>query len=315
ALLLGLDSSPLRFALPAPLPHFYCHVDLYLGDFRDLSFQSLVAGYSLPLLWIFAPGLGLLLGLFQTFSLLAASTSSSSSSSSFPADPELSLKTMDRYVPPPASSSSSSSSPSSSSSSSSQNQLRQDASSMHHRVATFGNTIRQAGVPSTTSSGHLIGRDGSHPLVTLHPYHRHDIAMAGSSSQDTAVVSSSQLVQQSFASNNSSISRQVHGANLQQQQQQHHSHEHEHGHNQRHSNNNSNNHGFNHGFGRLSHEYDDNEGLDDDEDRQSDEGSEGDPRYHEMEVWLQRCSICFDARLDFCLEFCRDQYCRECFQR
>ncbi|KAK3809547.1 MAG: hypothetical protein J3Q66DRAFT_287953 [Benniella sp.] len=34
-----------------------------------------------------------------------------------------------------------------------------------------------------------------------------------------------------------------------------------------------------------------------------------------MEFWLQRCSICFDARLDFCLEFCRDQFCRNCFQR
>ncbi|KAG0329793.1 hypothetical protein BG004_002246 [Podila humilis] len=34
-----------------------------------------------------------------------------------------------------------------------------------------------------------------------------------------------------------------------------------------------------------------------------------------MEYWLQRCSICFDSRLDFCLQYCRDQYCRDCFQR
>ncbi|CAG8837826.1 22296_t:CDS:2, partial [Racocetra persica] len=34
-----------------------------------------------------------------------------------------------------------------------------------------------------------------------------------------------------------------------------------------------------------------------------------------FEYWLQRCSICFDAQLDFCLELCRDQFCRDCFQR
>ncbi|KAG0257090.1 E3 ubiquitin-protein ligase arih2 [Mortierella polycephala] len=58
-----------------------------------------------------------------------------------------------------------------------------------------------------------------------------------------------------------------------------------------------------------------NEYDDDEEDRQSDDGSEVDPGYNEIEIWLQRCSICFDARLDFCLEFCRDQFCRDCFQR
>ncbi|KAL0092980.1 hypothetical protein J3Q64DRAFT_1722419 [Phycomyces blakesleeanus] len=33
----------------------------------------------------------------------------------------------------------------------------------------------------------------------------------------------------------------------------------------------------------------------------------------EMNYWLQRCSICFDARLELCLELCRDQFCQECF--
>ncbi|KAF9081885.1 E3 ubiquitin-protein ligase arih2 [Mortierella sp. AD031] len=36
---------------------------------------------------------------------------------------------------------------------------------------------------------------------------------------------------------------------------------------------------------------------------------------NEMEYYLQRCSICFDSRLDFCLELCRDQFCRDCFQK
>lgn len=35
----------------------------------------------------------------------------------------------------------------------------------------------------------------------------------------------------------------------------------------------------------------------------------------DMDHFLDRCSICFDAQLDMCLEFCRDQYCVECFQR
>ncbi|KAK5802015.1 hypothetical protein F5H01DRAFT_254747, partial [Linnemannia elongata] len=34
-----------------------------------------------------------------------------------------------------------------------------------------------------------------------------------------------------------------------------------------------------------------------------------------MEYYLQRCSICFDSQLDFCLEMCRDQFCRDCFQK
>ncbi|KAJ3124489.1 E3 ubiquitin-protein ligase arih2 [Nowakowskiella sp. JEL0407] len=31
--------------------------------------------------------------------------------------------------------------------------------------------------------------------------------------------------------------------------------------------------------------------------------------------WLTKCSICFDNRLDFCLQGCRDQFCRQCFQQ
>ncbi|KAI7864856.1 hypothetical protein BDF14DRAFT_1731392 [Spinellus fusiger] len=34
-----------------------------------------------------------------------------------------------------------------------------------------------------------------------------------------------------------------------------------------------------------------------------------------MEYWLERCSICFDARLELCLDHCRDQYCLDCFRR
>ncbi|KAI8815454.1 hypothetical protein BJ742DRAFT_17450 [Cladochytrium replicatum] len=38
-------------------------------------------------------------------------------------------------------------------------------------------------------------------------------------------------------------------------------------------------------------------------------------RDQEMDHFLSRCSICFDSRLDFCLQACRDQFCRPCFQR
>ncbi|CAG8493766.1 20315_t:CDS:2 [Rhizophagus irregularis] len=46
----------------------------------------------------------------------------------------------------------------------------------------------------------------------------------------------------------------------------------------------------------------------------SQRGDNGDS-IQDIEYWLQRCSICFDAQLDFCLEVCRDQFCRDCFQR
>lgn len=33
-----------------------------------------------------------------------------------------------------------------------------------------------------------------------------------------------------------------------------------------------------------------------------------------MERYFNRCSICFDSPLDFCLPICKDQFCRKCFQ-
>ena len=35
----------------------------------------------------------------------------------------------------------------------------------------------------------------------------------------------------------------------------------------------------------------------------------------DLNIYLERCSICFDSKLDLCLEYCRDQFCLECFQR
>lgn len=35
----------------------------------------------------------------------------------------------------------------------------------------------------------------------------------------------------------------------------------------------------------------------------------------EMQQWVERCSICFESKLDLCLDFCRDQFCLECFQK
>ncbi|KAI8341044.1 hypothetical protein BC941DRAFT_369789 [Chlamydoabsidia padenii] len=52
--------------------------------------------------------------------------------------------------------------------------------------------------------------------------------------------------------------------------------------------------------------------MDEDSDMES---SFGDSEEHQMDYWMQRCSICFDAPLDLCLEFCGDQYCNGCFQR
>ncbi|KAI7850675.1 hypothetical protein BDC45DRAFT_546516 [Circinella umbellata] len=34
-----------------------------------------------------------------------------------------------------------------------------------------------------------------------------------------------------------------------------------------------------------------------------------------MEYWLQKCSICLSKRYALCLESCRDQFCKPCFQR
>ncbi|KAI8061186.1 hypothetical protein BC940DRAFT_245397 [Gongronella butleri] len=35
----------------------------------------------------------------------------------------------------------------------------------------------------------------------------------------------------------------------------------------------------------------------------------------DLSYWIERCSICFDARLDLCLDYCRDQFCTGCFRR
>ncbi|KAI8091179.1 uncharacterized protein B0P05DRAFT_256570 [Gilbertella persicaria] len=35
----------------------------------------------------------------------------------------------------------------------------------------------------------------------------------------------------------------------------------------------------------------------------------------DIQKYLERCSICFDAKLDLCLEYCRDQFCTDCFQK
>ncbi|CAJ0851038.1 13812_t:CDS:2 [Entrophospora sp. SA101] len=37
-------------------------------------------------------------------------------------------------------------------------------------------------------------------------------------------------------------------------------------------------------------------------------GSDNLTSVQDIEYWLQRCSICFDAQLDFCLDLCRDQF-------
>ena len=34
-----------------------------------------------------------------------------------------------------------------------------------------------------------------------------------------------------------------------------------------------------------------------------------------MEYWMQKCSICLSKRYALCLESCRDQFCKPCFQR
>lgn len=31
--------------------------------------------------------------------------------------------------------------------------------------------------------------------------------------------------------------------------------------------------------------------------------------------YLESCSICFESKLDFCLDYCRDQFCLDCFQK
>lgn len=45
------------------------------------------------------------------------------------------------------------------------------------------------------------------------------------------------------------------------------------------------------------------------------DGEEEDEEDEELQRWSERCSICFDAKLDLCLDLCRDQFCLSCFQR
>jgi hypothetical protein len=35
----------------------------------------------------------------------------------------------------------------------------------------------------------------------------------------------------------------------------------------------------------------------------------------ELNQWQERCSICFESKLDLCLGYCRDQFCIDCFQQ
>lgn len=51
----------------------------------------------------------------------------------------------------------------------------------------------------------------------------------------------------------------------------------------------------------------------DDEDEKK--GRFGDTPSMEVEYWMYRCSICFDANQELCLNRCRDQFCRDCFNR
>ncbi|KAI8976799.1 hypothetical protein BDB01DRAFT_307712 [Pilobolus umbonatus] len=39
------------------------------------------------------------------------------------------------------------------------------------------------------------------------------------------------------------------------------------------------------------------------------------PDHSELGGLVNRCSICFDAKLDLCIEECRDQFCLDCFQK
>jgi hypothetical protein len=42
---------------------------------------------------------------------------------------------------------------------------------------------------------------------------------------------------------------------------------------------------------------------------------EEDDEDDDMQQWLERCSICFESKLDLCLDYCRDQFCLDCFQK
>ena len=42
---------------------------------------------------------------------------------------------------------------------------------------------------------------------------------------------------------------------------------------------------------------------------------EEDDEEEDIQKWSERCSICFDAKLYLCLDYCRDQFCLSCFQK
>ncbi|KAI9591998.1 hypothetical protein BDF19DRAFT_388894 [Syncephalis fuscata] len=60
-----------------------------------------------------------------------------------------------------------------------------------------------------------------------------------------------------------------------------------------------------------ANENDNNDVVAEEEEEEEEEAPDPDT----MEYWQERCSICFDKKLEFCLQPCRDQFCFECFQR
>ncbi|KAI8374780.1 hypothetical protein BD560DRAFT_393214 [Blakeslea trispora] len=48
---------------------------------------------------------------------------------------------------------------------------------------------------------------------------------------------------------------------------------------------------------------------------QQQEGMMRSDRADDMQKYMEGCSICFERKLDFCLEYCRDQFCTDCFQK
>ncbi|KAF9111136.1 hypothetical protein BGX27_005344 [Mortierella sp. AM989] len=208
---------------------------------------------------------------------------------------------MNPYSTPPSSSASLDSSSPSSLSLSSQNQLRQDRTDGNHHVPSFAGIARQDGSSpdvAELASSYMPSPANYHDINHIN----HDpISNSNSNSDSGSSSRNSRPV-------TSSSSQQFH----------HHVDPHE-VHNQGNSQSHYHSHNYSHRHGQSfdtsPHAHDEDEGLDEEEDHQSDEGSEGEPGFNEMEYWLQRCSICFDARLDFCLELCRDQFCRDCFQR
>ncbi|KAF9357695.1 hypothetical protein BGX26_003273 [Mortierella sp. AD094] len=220
------------------------------------------------------------------------------------------------YTPPSISTLPSSSLGSTSSSSSSQNQLRQDRPSGYHRMPSFSAMPRQG---SSSSDVATLASPYMPPSVNHNVNHFNNHSPMSSNSASSS--KNSYPVTSSHPPHHHAAPHGIH--NQESSLIQHHhnhnpNHDHNHGHNHNHNHDHDQSphphHNHNQSFDPSSHVYED-EGLDEEEDQQSDEGSEGEPGFNEMEYWLQRCSICFDARLDFCLEFCRDQFCRDCFQR